>query len=151
MHEFMRDLKSPGRALKEIKSAIGVWHYLNNPDVKKSFVQIERNVRRQLNHTQHAWKEKTRNKVPLVNAWHEFFDDMIPYHRDRTSKWVHEHIAEMTEVWENSNANPKLKAIVLSSLKRLDGFAYAIINYDLDDFHEGDAGLGVDGFGVGSS
>lgn len=142
MRRFIRDLDKPGRALKEIRNAIAVWHYLNNAEVKQSFVQIERDVRTQLEMTQNEWAEHEDGyKVRLVDAWHEFFDDMIPYQVDRTSKWVHENIEKMTEIWASAVVDEDLQKIVLGSLTRLGGFAHAIINYDLDDFHQGPDGL----------
>lgn len=137
MRNARNNIAYPGRALKAIKSAIGVWHYLNDADVKQSFVNIERDVRYELLLTQRAWEKKSGTKVPLANAWHEFLDDFIPHQVGRTSQWVHYNIGEMRRVWQGVSNRNRLKPMVLSTLRQLEGFSYAIINYDLDAFdHE---------------
>ncbi|PWY66472.1 class V chitinase [Aspergillus sclerotioniger CBS 115572] len=124
--KFVADTSNPGIPLKEIKAAIAVWHYLNNQQVKDSFVEIVSNLRG-------IWTGVDKHfnqQVPLfLPAWDEWWHDYIDYQADRTSTWVTNGIAAMRKVWQDESDNDPAKLIVLSALDELESVADESVRY----------------------
>ncbi|GKZ76116.1 hypothetical protein AnigIFM56816_005091 [Aspergillus niger] len=126
-NSFVEDTSNPGIPLKAIKAAIAVWHYLNNQEVKDSFVEIVTDLRA-------VWKDVDNkfhgNKPLFLPAWDEWWHDYIDYQVERTSTWITDGIAAMRNVWEDeSNDGDPAKLIVLSALNELEAFEAAIVSY----------------------
>ncbi|TPR05868.1 hypothetical protein CAN33_0011610 [Aspergillus niger] len=125
---FIEDTSNPGIPLKEIKAAIAVWHYLNDQDVKNSFVEL-------VSHLREVWVEvdsRFNNNQPLfLPAWDEWWHDYIEYQVERTSTWITNGIAAMRKVWSDENHdNDPAKLIVLAALTELEAFEVEIVRYN---------------------
>ncbi|RAK99304.1 class V chitinase [Aspergillus ibericus CBS 121593] len=128
---FVGDTSNPGIPLKEIKAAIAVWHYLNNQEVKNSFVIIEKHLRQ-------VWKdidEDYNEKKPLfLPAWDEWWLDYIEYQVERTSTWITNGIAAMRTVWEDESNDDPAKLLVLSALNELEAYEVEVVRYSRNIF-----------------
>ncbi|RAL06586.1 class V chitinase [Aspergillus homomorphus CBS 101889] len=123
---FVEDTSNPGIPLKELKAAIAVWHYLNDQEVKASFVEIVSDLRM----VWEAVDNEFNHAIPLfLPAWDEWWHDWIDYQVERTSKWVAKGISEMRDVWENVSDEDPAKLVVLAALSELSGFHSAIVTY----------------------
>lgn len=88
---YTADLTSPSIALKGIRNVIAVWAYLNDPPVTQSVVNVANNVRAQLAITEQRWPSQPSGcPIDLVNAWDEWFPDMLTYQAERCNFWIEE-------------------------------------------------------------
>ncbi|KAJ0421668.1 hypothetical protein BJY00DRAFT_282156 [Aspergillus carlsbadensis] len=116
----------PGQILGEIKAAIAVWIYLNRPEVLDSLKVLVRNVRKVLVHLEGNYNTQNPNsRIDLQSAWDEWFNHMIKYHADRTSRWVTETIV-MTATYWNTVVPPNhpFRPAVIGSLRALQGWNF---------------------------
>ncbi|KAL2843333.1 hypothetical protein BJY01DRAFT_248716 [Aspergillus pseudoustus] len=120
------DINNPGVALHYIKATIAVWHYLLDPQVKRSWIKIAHNL-----HTVFEAVDMYGFKRPdiLVPAWREWYVDWVNHHFRRTKQFVEDAIKDMNDVWDLQPSSKK-KRSVGGSLNQLESIAAAIMRFD---------------------
>ncbi|GAB1214600.1 hypothetical protein ATERTT37_003764 [Aspergillus terreus] len=99
MARFVADTTDASKALKEIKTAIGVWSYLNDEEVQESFSAIFSNVKAAFSSIDAECVARYATMYQLPEAWDEWFIDMLEYQVGRSYNWIESNIKAMRDVW----------------------------------------------------
>ncbi|KAF9893489.1 hypothetical protein FE257_010801 [Aspergillus nanangensis] len=129
MAGFVIDTKDPAKALKEIKTAIGVWSYLNDVDVKISFGDIFRNVRNAFKAINAQYKVRYLSDPVLEEAWDEWFRDMMEYQVTRSYNWIGGNIGAMRVIWQ-AMPQTQQQALIIGHLNTLSQGLITHVHYD---------------------
>ncbi|KAK1145844.1 hypothetical protein N8T08_003790 [Aspergillus melleus] len=132
MNEFVVDTSDPSKALKEIKTAIGVWSYLNQGDVQKSFGAIFTDVKTAFQRVNKQCFATYTINLELHTAWDEWFRDMLGFQVQRSSQWIDSNIKKMTNVWL-AMPQSKQRDLILGHLASLTQGRKAYVKYDTSE------------------
>lgn len=134
MAGFVADTSDPAKALKELKTAIGVWSYLNDDDVKTSFVQIFQQVKEAFVAIDDQCAETHNIIINLEDAWDKWFRDMLEFQAQRSYDWIESNINRMISVWLAMPSTNKQKFLILGHLASLTQGLKAHVHYDTSIF-----------------
>lgn len=133
MDIYTADLTNPSIALKGLRDVIAVWAYLNDPPVTQSVVNVANNVRAQLAITAQRWPlQPSGFPIDLVNAWDEWFPDMLIHQAERSSLWIEDQITAMRRSWQGQTGNTKafadgaLYSLEVQRLRYVSAFAITL-------------------------
>ena len=123
---LIEDLNEPALAFQEIKCAIGVWHYLLDDEVKKSWVELEENLRRAFK----AIDTEYFQEPTFIPAWNEWWCDYSQSQFKRSETWIADAIESMAGKWRPGSDSDPVRLMILNTLMQLQGYASAILTFD---------------------